>query len=106
VSKLARPHEVNQVLKLLKILVRGPKSTLAVYRELRKESGFRNHHAFYRQLRLCLKYGLIELSDIKRKWGIPTKTYSLTDKGKNLLLLFKNETEPFIRPLEPRTRRL
>lgn len=102
---MPRPHEFNQVLKLLKTLVKSPKNTLAVYRELRKEKGFRNHHAFYRQLRLCLKYGLIELSDIKKKWGIPTKTYRITEKGRNLLLLFKNETEPFIRPLEPKTGR-
>jgi len=90
-TPLARPHEVIQVLKLLKTLDRRPKNTLAMYRELRNEVGFRNHCGFYRQLRLCLKYGLIELSNMDKKWGIPTKTYCLTEKGKDFLRLFNEK---------------
>ena len=82
-----RPHELTQTLQLLKILAKEPKNTMAMYRQLRRNAGFRNHHAFYRQLNLCLNYGLIELSHIQKKWGIPTKTYSLTEKGKSLLRL-------------------
>jgi len=88
-----RPHELTQTLQLLKTLVREPKNTLAMYRQLRSNAGFRNHHAFYRQLNLCLNYGLIELSDIQKKWGIPTKTYSLTEKGKGLLRLLNEKVK-------------
>jgi len=86
-----RPHELAQALQVLKTLAREPKNTLAMYRQLRSNAGFRNHHAFYRQLNLCLKYGLIELSNIQKKWGIPTKTYSLTEKGKDLLRLLNEK---------------
>ena len=89
--QLRRPHELTQTLQLLKTLAREPKNTLAMYRQLRRNAGFRNHHAFYRQLNLCLDYGLIELSHIQKKWGIPTKTYSLTEKGKGLLRLLNEK---------------
>ena len=28
---------------------------MAIYRQLQNNSGFRNHHSFYRQLNFCLK---------------------------------------------------
>ncbi len=86
-----RPHELTQTLQVLKTLAKEPKNTMAIYRQLRSNAGFRNHHAFYRQLNLCLDYGLIELSDIQKKWGIPTKIYSLTEKGKDLLRLLNEK---------------
>ena len=86
-----RPHELTQILQLLKTLAREPKHTMAIYRQLRKEIDLRDTHVFYRQLNLCLNYGLIELSDIKKKWGIPTKTYTLTEKGKDLLRLMNEK---------------
>lgn len=87
----SRPHELTQVLKILKTLAKGPKNTLAMYRELRNEAGFKNHHGFYRQLRQCLEYDLIGLQKVNKKWGIPTKIYHLTEKGKRFLLLFSEK---------------
>jgi len=75
----------------LKTIAKEPKNTLTIYRELRDNVGFKNHHGFYRQLRFCIRHGLVELEDVSKKWGIPTKTYRLTEKGKSLLQLLGNE---------------
>jgi len=66
---------------------------MAIYRQLNSNSGFRNHHSFYRQLNFCLKHGLIELEGVEKKWGIPTKTYRLTESGQQLLQVFKEKVE-------------
>jgi len=87
------PHEVIRVIKILKTLAEGSKNTLAIYRQLKNEAGFRNHHSFYRQFRFCLNHHLIELRKVKKKWGIPTKMYHLTEKGENLLRVFKETTK-------------
>jgi DNA-binding PadR family transcriptional regulator len=87
------PHEAIRVVKLLKTLAEGSKNTLAIYRELKNEAGFRNHHSFYRQFHFCLRHHLIELRKVKKKWGIPTKTYHLTEKGENLLRMFNETTK-------------
>ena len=89
----APPHEVIRVVKILKTLAEGSKNTLAIYRELKNEAGFRNHHSFYRQFRFCLRHRLIELRKVKKKWGIPTKMYHLTEKGEKLLRMFKETTK-------------
>ncbi len=83
-----RPHELVQTLKLLRTLTKGPRHTMAMYRQLKNNVGFRNYHAFYRQLNLCLKYALIKLLNVHKRSGIPTKTYHLTEKGKELLRMF------------------
>jgi DNA-binding PadR family transcriptional regulator len=88
-----RPHEVTLILKILQALSRGSKNTMAIYRDLKNDRGFRNHHSFYRQLRFSLKHHLIELAKVKKKWGIPTKTYRITEKGKNLLQLLGEATK-------------
>lgn len=82
-----RPHEVILILKILQALSKGSKNTMAIYRDLKNDHGFRNHHSFYRQLNFSLKHHLIELAKVEKKWGIPTKTYRITEKGKNLLEL-------------------
>ena len=82
-----RPHEATLLVKILKVLAYESKSTMAIYRQLRNNIGFRNHHSFYRQLNFSIKHRLIELAKVEKKWGIPTKTYRLTEKGKNLLQL-------------------
>ncbi|MEM2917438.1 MAG: hypothetical protein QXN63_03680, partial [Candidatus Bathyarchaeia archaeon] len=46
-----RPHEVALTLQILQTLSKQPKNTLAIYRALSNNRGFRNHHSFYRQLR-------------------------------------------------------
>ena len=89
-----RPHETALILKILKTLKITPNNTMAIYRKLQSNPGFRNHHSFYRQFRFCLKHNLIELLKVEKKWGIPTKTYRLTKKGKNLLQLFGKTTRP------------
>jgi len=86
-----RPHDVTLILKMLRTLANSSKNTMAIYRELKRDAGFRNHHSFYRQLNFCLKHRLIELADVNKKWGIPTKIYRLTEKGKSLLSLFENK---------------
>jgi len=88
---MPKPHELTQVVKLLKTLAKGPKNTLAIYRALRNETGFKNHHAFYRQLKLCIKHNLIQLAETNKKWGFPTKIYCLTEKGKEFLHLFNEK---------------
>lgn len=88
-----RPHEVILVLKILRALSKGSKNTLAIYRDLKNDRGFRNHHSFYRQLNFSLKQHLIELTKVEKKWGIPTKTYRITEKGKNLLQLLGEATK-------------
>ena len=80
---------------MLKTLTDGSKNTLAIYRELKNETGFKNHHSFYRQFRFCLRHHLIELRKVKKKWGIPTKMYHLTEKGEDFLELFKDRTKLF-----------
>jgi DNA-binding PadR family transcriptional regulator len=82
-----RPHEVTLILKILQTLSKGSKNTMAIYRLLKNNCGLRNLHSFYRQLNFSLKHHLIELAQIEKKWGIPTKTYRITEKGKNLLQL-------------------
>jgi len=88
-----RPHETVLILKILKTLEKTPNNTMAIYRKLQSNPGFRNPHSFYRQFRFCLKHKLIKLSKVEKKWGIPTKTYSITKRGKNLLLLFGKTRE-------------
>ncbi|MEM2975841.1 MAG: helix-turn-helix transcriptional regulator [Candidatus Bathyarchaeia archaeon] len=90
-EKSLRRHELENVIRLLRSLASGPRNTLKLYRELCTETGFRNHHSFYRQLRFCLQHRLIELAEVKQKWGIPTKTYRLTEKGRKLLEALKEE---------------
>jgi len=90
-SKL-RPHEVALTLQILKTLSKQPKNTLAIYRALSDSRGFRNHHSFYRQLRFCLQQRLIELAEVNKKWGIPTKTYRLTEKGAKFLEVFEEKS--------------
>jgi DNA-binding PadR family transcriptional regulator len=85
-----RPHETQQIHKILKTLKKTPKNTLAMYRELNQNTGFRNHHSFYRQLRFCLNNHLIELESIEKRWGIPTKKYRLTPQGQDMLNLLNN----------------
>jgi DNA-binding PadR family transcriptional regulator len=85
-----RPHETQQIYKILKTLKRTPKNTLAIYRELQQSTGFRNHHSFYRQLRFCLNNHLIELESIEKRWGIPTKKYRLTPQGQEMLNILNN----------------
>jgi len=84
----SRPHGLIQTLKLLRTLTKGPRHTMAMYRQLKNDAGFRNYYAFYRQLNHCLKYALIELLKVHKRWGIPTKTYHLTERGKELLRMF------------------
>jgi DNA-binding PadR family transcriptional regulator len=86
-----RPHQLTLLLKILKTLSKEPKNTLTIYREIYQNTGFRNHHSFYRQLNFCLENNLIELAKVSKKWGIPTKTYRITKKGENLLQLFKQK---------------
>lgn len=92
-TKELRPHQLNQILKILKTLSKNPKNTLAIYREIHMDAGFRNHHSFYRQLRFCMRNNLIELAKVNKKWGIPTKTYKITSKGETLLQLFKQKPD-------------
>jgi len=87
------PHEAIQVIKILKTLAEGSKNTMAIYRELKSDAGFRNHHSFYRQFHFCLRHHLVELRKVKKKWGIPTKIYHLTEEGETLLRLFKETTK-------------
>ncbi len=82
------------VVKILKTLAEGSKNTLAIYRELKNEAGFRNYHGFYRQFRFCLRHHLIELRKVKKKWGIPTKMYHLAERGEKLLHMFRETTKP------------
>jgi DNA-binding PadR family transcriptional regulator len=89
------PHEAIRVIKILRTLTAGSKNTMAIYRELKKDAGFRNPHSFYRQFRFCLRHHLIELRKVKKKWGIPTKIYQLTEKGEGLLELFRDRTKLF-----------
>lgn len=86
-----RPHEATLIVKILKVLAYGSKSTMAIYRQLNSNSGFKNHHSFYRQLDFCLKHRLIELEGIKKKWGIPTKTYRLTESGQQILQILNKK---------------
>ena len=86
-----RPHEATLIVKILRVLAYGSKSTMAIYRQLNSNSGFRNHHSFYRQLNFCLKHGLIELQGIEKKWGIPTKTYRLTESGQQILQILNKK---------------
>lgn len=37
----------------------------------------------------------LELRKVKKKWGIPTKMYHLTEKGEDFLELFKDRTKLF-----------
>ncbi|MEM2102348.1 MAG: hypothetical protein QXM22_02400 [Candidatus Bathyarchaeia archaeon] len=92
-SKL-RPHETQLVFKILKTLRKTPKNTLAIYRELHQNTGFRNHHSFYRQLRFCINNHLIELESIEKRWGIPTKKYRLTQHGQEMLRILNNTLQP------------
>jgi DNA-binding PadR family transcriptional regulator len=85
-----RPHETQQILKILKTLKKTPKNTLAIYRELHQSTGFRNHHSFYRQLHFCLNNHLIELESIEKRWGIPTKKYRLTTQGQEMLCILSS----------------
>jgi len=86
-----RPHEATLIVKILKVLAYGSKSTMAIYRQLQNDSGFRNHHSFYRQLNFCLKHRLIELQGVEKKWGIPTKTYGLTESGQQILQILNKK---------------
>lgn len=88
-----RPHEVTLILKFLQTLSKNSRHTMAIYRDLKDHSGFRNLHCFYRQLNFSLKHHLIELTKVEKKWGIPTKTYRITEKGKNLLQLLGEATK-------------
>ena len=82
-----RPHEATLILKILQTLSKNSKHTMAIYRDLKNSCGLRNLRSFYRQLNFSLKHHLIELAKVEKKWGIPTKTYRITEKGKNLLQL-------------------
>ncbi|MGQ9565588.1 MAG: hypothetical protein ACUVT5_03465 [Candidatus Bathyarchaeales archaeon] len=90
-----RPHETQLVFKILRTLRKTPKNTLAIYRELHQNTGFRNHHSFYRQLRFCINNHLIELESIEKRWGIPTKKYRLTQHGQEMLRLLTNSLQSF-----------
>jgi DNA-binding PadR family transcriptional regulator len=89
-----RPHETQQILKILKTLKKNSKNTLAIYRELHQNTGFRNHHSFYRQLHFCLDNRLIELESIEKRWGIPTKKYRLTPQGQEMLTVLAATLQP------------
>jgi len=90
----------------LKTVAKDPKNTLAIYRELRDNVGFKNHHGFYRQLRFCTQLGLVELGGVSKKWGIPTKTYRLTEKGKNFLQLLGNESQKEPKNFAPASKKI
>ena len=89
-----RPHETQLILKILKTLKKNSKNTLAIYRELHQNTGFKNHHSFYRQLHFCLNNRLIELESVEKKWGIPTKKYRLTQQGQEMLNLLNSTLQP------------
>lgn len=88
-----RPHEATLILKILQALSKGSKNTMAIYRDLKNSCGLRNLRSFYRQLNFSIKHHLIELAKVEKKWGIPTKTYRITEKGKNLLQLLGETTK-------------
>jgi len=35
-----------------------------------------------------MKLKLVEITKVNKKWGLPTKTYRLTDKGEEFLKIF------------------
>jgi len=42
----------------------------------------------YRHLRVCTNLKFVEIKKINKKWGLPTKTYGLTEKGEDFLEIF------------------
>lgn len=42
----------------------------------------------YRHLRVCVDLKFVEIIKVDKKWGIPTKTYGLTEKGEEFLEIF------------------
>ena len=61
---------------------------MKLHKELKKHEGFRALNSMYRHLRVCMKLKLVEITKVNKKWGLPTKTYRLTDKGEEFLKIF------------------
>jgi len=55
----------------------------------------------YRYLRYCLKAELIEIDHIEEAKFLPPKYYRLTQKGKDLIALFKDPNKPTLAPKHP-----
>lgn len=78
----------DSILTILKVLEEEPQSTLKIFRQLKKSSDF---GSFYRLLEFCLRHKMIYLFKTEKKYGIPTKFYAITDKGKKILRDFKEK---------------
>jgi len=81
-------HDCLKICTLLNQLRDEPKNLMKLHKELKKHKGFRALHSMYRHLRVCTNLKFVEIKKINKKWGIPTKTYGLTEKGEDFLEIF------------------
>ena len=82
---MSRKHNMLKVRVLLNTLQKEPKNLMRLHKELKEHEGFRDYHSVQRHLRICIDLGFVEVAKINKKWGLPTKIFQLTDKGKEFL---------------------
>lgn len=81
-------HDLLKVYTLLNQLRNEPKNLMKLHKELKKHKGFRAFHSMYKHLRVCANLKFVEITKVNKKWGLPTKTYRLTEKGEEFLEIF------------------
>ncbi|MCW4035457.1 MAG: hypothetical protein NWF03_08855 [Candidatus Bathyarchaeota archaeon] len=89
--------DLHETIKFLNMFKRTPKNVYQLYHsDLRFDT-----KKIYRYLRYCLKAELIEIDHIEEAKFLPPKYYRLTQKGKDLIALFKDPNKPTLAPKQP-----
>ena len=86
--------DLYEIIKFLNMFRKSPKN---VYRLYHSSLHF-DTKKIYRYLRYCLKADLLEIDHIEEAKFLPAKYYRLTQKGKDLIALFKDSCKPTLAP--------
>ena len=80
--------DLHETIRFLNMFKKEPKNVYQLYHS----SLHFDNKKIYRYLRYTLKAELLEIDHIEEKKFMPPKYYRLTQKGKNLITVFKNPT--------------
>ena len=87
-KKGAKFCDLIETIKFLYMFRKEPKNVYQIYHsKLHFDT-----KKIYRYLRYCLKTELLEIDHIQESNFLPSKYYRLTQKGKDCLTLFKDQT--------------